>query len=216
MPSSEWARRLAESRTLPLHRRDERRAILAEQVGERYAGCTFEGYRLDDGPAQAAALRRVQAYVDALADEHPGNLVLFGPPGTGKDHLMTAALFEAIARYGLLVCWRDGSRLWQTLRESFNGDASAEHRTFRLATNAQIFAISDPAPPKGEASRFFADFLQRVIDERYRRRMPTWATLNAEGAAAERLLSAPLVDRLRDGATAINCNWQSYRKAATT
>jgi hypothetical protein len=52
------------------------------------------------------------------------------------------------------------------------------------------------------------------VDYRYSHRKPIWLTLNvADGAEAELRMGAQTVDRLRDGALVLFCNWPSYRKA---
>jgi hypothetical protein len=55
--------------------------------------------------------------------------------------------------------------------------------------------------------------LFRAIDARYRDYRPTWVTINVGGGdEAEDRMGMQLVDRLRDRAVSIHCNWPSHRK----
>ena len=71
------------------------------KVGRRYWDCRLDNFRLHGGEKetarQRAALNSLQLYADDLETNlRDGNgLVLFGPTGTGKDHLL-AALIERL------------------------------------------------------------------------------------------------------------------------
>tara|TARA_R100001594_G_scaffold131050_1_gene170443 strand:- start:1963 stop:2658 length:696 start_codon:yes stop_codon:yes gene_type:complete len=207
---------------LDLESRVRQYRYLARDLGDRYADCTFEDFELYAKTSsktggkvnQQEVLDGVKAYcedIESLLKEHASGLVLFGPPGTGKDHLMTAALYWATLKHGYRCVWRDGSVLAQQIRAMIGGNESESQFIDRLV-DPQILALSDPVPPKGEAREFYVDVLQRVVDRRYRRHRSTWATINAAGKEAEQRLSPALVDRLRHNATTFNCNWPTYRK----
>ena len=57
--------------------------------------------------------------------------------------------------------------------------------------------------------------LFRILDGRYSRRRPTWVTVNVSSRAElNERLTPQNADRLRDGALAVFCDWQTYRKTA--
>lgn len=139
------------------------------------------------------------------------NLVLYGPRGTGKDHLLVAMLRAVIAD-GWTVAWRDGQSLYGECRDAIGREAS-ESQFFSQFTKPSVFAISDPTPPLGDVtSDWQLATLFRIIDRRYRDMKPTWVTINAASAEeAQKRIAPNIIDRLSHGALVLRCNWQSYR-----
>lgn len=145
-------------------------------------------------------------------------LVLLGPPGTGKDHLMTALLKAATLGHGIDAEWVNGQDLFGAHRDRIGAEEPEAALVAKLARPA-ILAISDPAPPLTEGSKggalsdYAAQFLYRVIDARYSALKPTWLTLNvASGKEAAKRLGPQTVDRIADGALVLKCEWPSYRQ----
>lgn len=190
------------------------------QVGTRYKYASFANYKVYEEvgtstrKSQREVYQAVRDFCDNMTDrmKNGGGLVLTGPPGTGKDHLIVTAMYWAILKYGLTVTWRDGPMLAQEIRSVIAGN-NDETAFIDKFVKPQIFVISDPVPPKGDASNFVTDTLQRIVDRRYRMMKSTWCTLNVGSAKeADQRLAAPLVDRLRHDSLHLGCGWNSYRK----
>lgn len=184
------------------------------QVGRRYDGVSLEVFAVSE-PAQDAAVLTLREYLAAISDriDQGEGLLLIGPKGTGKDHLAIACLREA-AKAGFITKAEDGQSLFQRFRDGMNTDAS-EKDAVKSYTYPDVLLLSDPIPQTGAASDYQRTILWRIIDRRYRDLKPTWVTLNvANGAEAEARLGPQIVDRLRDGATVVKCEWKSYRKAS--
>lgn len=194
---------------------------LVKEIGCRYDDCrvsTFERYH----PAQAESLRKVADYCANM----PANVtegvpvLLFGPCGTGKDHLLAAMMHAAIVNFGLSVAWRNGLDLYGEIRDRMDIPEKRESSLIKELSGPAVLAISDPLPPTVELSRqqtgglsdFMAAFLLRVVDSRYRQRKPTWMTMNvASDDDAKKRIGVALVDRLSERALALHCDWPSYR-----
>ncbi len=140
-----------------------------------------------------------------------GGLVLLGPPGTGKDHLLAAAMRSAIIDHGFTVVWTDGLRLYQRIKS-----AIAENKTevfLKSMFRPQILALSDPVPPRDELTAYELSILRDIVEHRYSHGLSTWVATNVDNKAdAQRLFSVAVLDRLLHGATEVFCGWSSYRK----
>ena len=75
---------------------------LVEKIGQRYKSCTLDSFSIYD-PRQRVIIGEIRAFAADLQGEIDAgrNVLFFGPPGTGKDHLLVALLKEARARLGV-------------------------------------------------------------------------------------------------------------------
>jgi DNA replication protein DnaC len=185
---------------------------LTAPMGVRYRDCTLQNYVVTH-ESQRKVLDEIQKYageIDRRVSDGQG-LVLFGPSGTGKDHLLTGLSRAAVAR-DLTIRWINGSNLYRAVRQ---GIGEAEEDLVNRYVWPRILYISDPIPPIGGLTPFQASTLFAIIDGRYRDKKAIWATMNVSDAQeAEQRLGAAVVDRLRDGAISLRCFWSSYRKGA--
>jgi DNA replication protein DnaC len=192
--------------------REERRDLIL-QVGVRYKHCKLRNFHVYKPDAQRPVVDALKTWGLNLAEhiDAGAGLVFFGPPGTGKDHLMMAMMMRAFD-LGRNVCWLNGMEFYAALRDGM--DVSASERGFLLKyASKAVLAISDPLPPDGPLTTFQAAKLFELVDMRYRRLLPTWVTMNvASRKEAELRLGLATVDRLTDNALTCYCNWPSYRQ----
>lgn len=195
----------------------ERAAIeLASQAG----GKRYENYRFTNWNDISAKQKAVKNMVMEWANDFPERLarreglVLFGPVGTGKDHLVFAACRQAIIQHGVSVRWRNGRDLMGEVRDRIGENQSEAQWVYSLES-AQILVISDPLPVVGPLSAHQADMLYRVVDNRYSAGRLTLVTLNAANdSEADERLGVATWDRLCGDAWKIKCEWASHRKPA--
>lgn len=198
-----YARRQEDRRRAELH---ERFGKLVLNAGARYRGCTLEKFECRH-PLQKSVLANVLDYVAA---DCPENLILYGPVGTGKDHLAFAVCREAI-RSGKTVRWINGQNWFGAVRDAMDTDKSEASLIAELV-RPDLLCLSDPLPPVGALTQFQATMLYRLIDARYSRGVPTVCTLNvANDAEADDRIGVATWDRLCHGAYKLRCQWPSYR-----
>jgi DNA replication protein DnaC len=191
----------------------ERLDHFLNKVGPRYREATLDNYVVSTNE-QKAMIEKLRAYASDLPAEVKGGngILLFGPSGTGKDHALIAIARVAIER-GCDLRWVNGVDLHAEVRAAIQRDQSDVDFLKRYCS-ARVLLISDIAPVSGALTDFQAATLYRLVDSRYRRMLPIWASLNAaDPAEARARLGAAIVDRLRDGALAIECKWPSHRRA---
>lgn len=199
------------------HERQRRGAALSSLIsqagGNRYAKYSFGAWK----PASTYQQRvkaTVEEYAGMIEDRIAAQegLVLFGPVGTGKDHLMMAAMGQAVITKGVSVAWQNCQDLFGEVRDRISAEQS-EAALIRRMEAAQVLVLSDLLPPVGGLTQHQSTMLYRVVENRYAAGRVTCATLNvSDDAEADALLGEPTWDRLCDRAWKVFCNWGSHRK----
>lgn len=222
-PETEEARRQAEeaeAKRALRQRAAERQGMLAKfafQIGGRYEDCRLETYRVSR-KEQQAAVDAVREYASTLIDriaERQG-VVLYGPVGTGKDHLAFTICREAILKHGRNCQWVNGQNWFGDNRDGIKSESNERAAIERLCRSS-LLMLSDPLPPFGNLGDYQASMLYRLIDTRYARGLPVICTVNVAGDdEAWRRMGAATWDRLCHDAWKIRCVWPSYRKPART
>jgi len=186
---------------------------LINERGKRYDECRLSTYEITN-PKQQEVVDKLTSYCKNMAGQvrEGRGIVLFGPAGTGKDHLMMALARVAIIN-DLGVGWENGMDFFATVRDSFGrDDGETEAELIRYLTRPEILILSDPLPPAGKLTEFQTNVLFRAIDYRYSRCQPTWVTLNCSGRKeADERMGCQNMDRLIHGSLKLFCDWESYR-----
>jgi DNA replication protein DnaC len=186
---------------------------VARAIGVRYAKATFESFEVKVAP-QAEAVQSVQKLVGRWTEHADTSLLLYGPRGTGKDHLAVAALRHVAMAHGATVGWVDGETLWREQRDVIGSD-TREAELEKKYTSPAVLLISDPARQGTDLTDGQRSLLWRIVDRRYRDMKPTWATVNVLSRdELDQRLSPQISDRMRDNALAVFCSWPSYRSVA--
>lgn len=185
-------------------------------LSERYRSCCFDTYH-KNCDAQTQAVSVASDYLErAIVRKRNGNLggegmLLFGPSGTGKDHLAIAVVRE-LAKENVNVIYKSGSDLFDELRSAV-GEGRVPQRRQRYV-DAELLYLSDPLTVSGSLSEFLQEALAAIIEKRYERCLPTIVTCNVNSRhELNDRMGAKTADRLCDGATVVPCNWASARRA---
>jgi DNA replication protein DnaC len=193
--------------------RDRLQALL--DAHPRHRQCLLENYiATTDG--QRKALAAVTGYCDDVA-EHVSNgrgMILNGPVGTGKTHLLFGAARKAIGA-GFTVQYRNVQALLSAFRSRMDDEeAESENAMIDTLVSPDVLILDDVISPHGELTSYQEQIVYIIVEERYSAMRPTWAGLNAAGTEdAVRRIGAAIVDRLKDGALCLAFDWPSHRKA---
>lgn len=186
------------------------RDILRKAVGPRYAKCSLDSYQCESD-LQHRVVNALREYLESGSIDLGEGIVLYGPVGTGKDHLLHAVAAECVG-CDFRVQWVNGQDLFGEIRDRMDTTAS-ESSLLANYTTAQLLVISDPLPPFGNLSQHQATMLYRLMDDRAARRLPTFVSINvADDNEADSRLGAATWDRMCDGVWKMHCNWPSHRK----
>lgn len=189
-------------------------------VGKAYADCRFSNFRITDKHGQTiqSALRvvtRLKGVAEHIGDAVKAmrQIVLYGKPGVGKDHLIAALLWES-QQAGHSIKWANGERFAALVRDQQDFNSRQPDRVWRKQwVDPDILTLSDP---DGEASRLpdaVKQALYDVVDARVREGRPTWITINGDNEShIESRLGARIYDRLRQNAWVLHCDWESGRR----
>ena len=193
-----------------------RGSSIVAAYGKRYEACTLDNYQTDCGdgsdPQRKLAVERLRAFAGSFSGRQ--NLVIVGPPGVGKDHLVAAVL--KLISPDTSARWVTGPEVAIELRAAMDGKRS-EASIIAEYSRASLLAISDIAMVGCGLTDYQLSTWQAILDNRYRHMRPMFATINADDRAAksdlQQRLTAPILGRLIDGACLIECHgWSSWRK----
>lgn len=189
-------------------------------VGRAYADCRLTNFRIADEHGQTIqcalkVLNRLKGIADHIDEALKAmrQVVLYGKPGVGKDHLIAGLLWEFL-KAGHSVHWANGERFAALVRDQLDYQNKVPDRVWlKQWIDPAVLVLSDP---DGEATKMHDSVKQRlydVVDARIREGKPTWITINGdnEDHISERL-GARIYDRLRQSAWVLHCDWQSGRK----
>lgn len=175
----------------------------------RYATCTFENFEIYD-EQQNRVLDLARQACESLEHGARPNCVAWGPPGTGKDHIIAVMVKKAL-ECCLTVEWMSGPELFASLGERIETNRVFE-QIAHLVRKVDVLVLSDPCVCAETLTPQKVWWLFQIVDARYNLIKPTWVSINASSAAEAAIaVGASTVDKLRHDAVIFQCTWESFR-----
>ena len=146
-------------------------------------------------------LRNLPDFLHGLDLQRPGDelfkgIVLMGPPGTGKTHLMTGFTFQCSVILGISCVFQGFSELLSELRQGYS-DGKSDVEIIEPHLRTELLIIDDLG--KGRNTDWELGILDTLISERYNRNQLIMATTNftekEETTLSERVLAGDKSDK---------------------
>jgi DNA replication protein DnaC len=144
-------------------------------IPARHGHATMENFRRDL-PGAEPGWRATRIWLDRYqhGQENSG-LVLYGPPGRGKTHLLAAALRELVFRYGVAVRFVEFTHLLAALKEGFDRK-DGEATTLTPLVRVPVLAVDELG--KGRKTDFELATIDEIVSRRYNARGTLLGTTN--------------------------------------
>lgn len=189
-----------------------RKLFEGAEIPKRFTGRTFENYRLEGNPSQAAAHNRASKFAKNFprAMELGANFVFCGKPGCGKTHLACAIGNSVMQNHGASALFVTVFDVIQRVKSTY-GDREQSERLVMQSFVAPDLLILDEV-----GVQFGTDFekviITDLINRRYNEMRPTIILSNLDEAELCDYLGARVMDRMFEGGGGVLAfDWESYR-----
>ena len=185
------------------------------QGRDRYLKCSFSNFNVSND-RQRLALAKIRKFAEHLEThiDNGVNVILYGPCGTGKDHLMTALMGTVVWKFARMrrIYFYDGAILAARAKAD-RGKTVSGYYSEDSVREPRVLAISDPVLPGETAKYYQRERLNQLIDEQYRARHPVWITINSSTREEfNEMITPRIADRLRHNAFTLHTDWESFRQ----
>ena len=179
-------------------------------IGEALPAADLEGFV--ERPGTEDAYAAVMEYVKNLPDmiEKGQGLIIVGPPGCGKSHLVSAVA-NKVREAGYSVLFERAPKLLMRLRSAYNSKSRVcELELFEALGRVDLLVIDDLGAEK--RTDWSEQTIYTVIDERYASGRATLITTNLSLEELEEKVGERTMDRLIGSCRIIENRASSYRQ----
>lgn len=144
-------------------------------IGDRFFSCDLDNYH-PACEAQTEALAAIMDYIQGEAIEAGDGLLLGGPPGGGKTHLV-AGILNWVAGQGKTVGYVTLAGYFGELRDAMK-EGRTESGIVGKYAGCDMLALEDLTFYRNGQGEYQAEKLWELLDRRWSRGVPTISTTN--------------------------------------
>lgn len=195
---------------LELERQEERRVTQAIRISHLPTGPTISNFNFAFQPTVSRSQLQTLATGQWIRDGQ--GLLLQGPPGVGKTHLVVGLGMRAIETGFSVSFYRLDELMHQLKKDAELSPVKLKHRKYMAVNLVIIDEFGYQQLNREESNLFF-----RVVNYRYTKGSSTAITTNKGIAswpsvlADDEVLAGAILDRLLHCATVLNIQGRSYR-----
>ena len=165
------------------------------RIPRRYEPCSLDNFDVHE-PGLKRPLEVAREWAARWPDRIEHGILFWGPPGTGKTHLVVGIL-RHLAERGAHVLFAEQRELLKELQQTFDGGAGrTESDVLGPVHDAEVLALDDLGA--GRTSAWAQDVMHDVLAHRYNRRLPTLMTTNRPLGDDDSEAQPPGTPTLRD------------------
>jgi DNA replication protein DnaC len=162
------------------------RLLQAAGIPARYQHCKLSNFQTSSGSqreraqlmaARSAAERYVEEFIQDGGGFRQSGLLLVGPPGVGKTHLVVGVLRNLIERYQVRGRFVEFTSLIHQIQSTFDADSPESKRQILDPLSEAELLVLDELGAQ-QPTPWVRDLLYLIINNRYTRRLPTLFTTN--------------------------------------
>lgn len=191
-------------------------AARVARIPDRYRGCSLANFNaLTDSQKAAKAMAR--RYVESYPAVEAGLLVV-GPVGVGKTHLVAAILAELVDRKGARGLFCDFTDLLERIQASYGaGNEQSADEILTPYRDAEVLVLDELGARR--PTDFSRDVLYGLLNTRYNRRRVTLVTTNFAdvpekpgGESLEMRVGSPVRSRLAEMCQLVTVSGPDFRR----
>ena len=191
---------------LQVQRKKSEKLLYESGIGKRFLNASFDNF---DRKREPQVYDVAKQYVESFPMNDGKGLIFTGGVGTGKTHLAAAICREVISRYSTTVEFVSYVQLLADIRAAFSNHSEEAYLLEERMRKADLLVIDDLG--KEKPSPFTNELFYRVVNGRYKDRLPMIITSNYGVESLSERLDYPVFSRLAAICRAVEMRGIDYR-----